>query len=64
MIPPRTPLCRRCDDAGYVGARETLDACPDCTERAEVMWQARRGLLPISNDRQPRPLDPAKMRRA
>lgn len=65
MIPARIPLCRRCDDAGFVGAGETLDACPDCAWHAEAVWRASQPFQPISNDRDPpRPFDPAKFQRS
>jgi len=41
LLPPRRPLCRRCDDTGMVG----LDACADCTRNAEMRWAGARGAV-------------------
>lgn len=49
LLPPVRPLCRRCNDRGYLlacrpcqGGRSggviILDACPDCTRAAEARW--------------------------
>jgi hypothetical protein len=55
MIPPRVPLCRRCDDTGVVRLpptrgntpfqSSTIDACPDCVRAGEFRWRAQQARL-------------------
>jgi hypothetical protein len=37
---PWVPLCRACGDQGFLRVDDTIDACPACARRAEMLWQA------------------------